>query len=125
MLFSVQNFPKLKLPRLKKDEFNRLGENDNARRAEILEVWLQELLLNPIFINESILKFLNIDELNSAAFTTYYNASYKNFCSKAFLYSRVREKNNIETRQQRVSILRAVEEEVDNGRIFLKEVKNY
>ena len=125
MHFSEQNFPKLKLPRLKKADFNRLGENDDSRRAEILEDWLKELLQNPIFIKQEMLDFLSIDTLNSAPFTTYYNATFKNFCSKLFLYSAVRERSLVDMRQQRVTILKVVEDILQPNKDYFKQVKSY
>jgi hypothetical protein len=112
--FSDKNFPKVRLPKLKKMEFNNIAEGESTRRAEILEEWLKELLNNPIYLIDPVLKFLNIDEENSAPFLTYYNVSYTSLCSEVFLFNAFREKKQIEFRQQRVSVWGAVMEEESN-----------
>lgn len=57
----------------------------STNKAEIFEEWLQEIIKTPIFMNRILLKFLCIDEAKSVPFETYYDFSFKMFCSKNFL----------------------------------------
>jgi hypothetical protein len=48
--------------------------------------------------------------------------SYPSLCSEIFLFNAFREKKQIEFRQQRISILGAVEEDTDNLKTLAKMI---
>ena len=112
--FSDKNFPKLRLPKLKKVELNDIAEGGVHQKSwnslRVAEGASEQSNL----YDRPVLKFLNIEEENSAPFLTYYNVSYTSLCSEVFLFNAFREKKQIEFRQQRVSVWGAVLEEESN-----------
>jgi hypothetical protein len=111
-IFSEKNFPKVTLPRIKKSE-----TAESSNQSEMLEEWMVEITKKPLFIIKPTLTFLNISEECSAPFLTYFEVSYKSFCSNAFMVAQLRKK---EGRGSRVSLVGYFDEQDNTDSSSLK-----
>lgn len=105
--FNEKNFPKVTLPKIKKNE-----NAEATNQSDVLEEWLAEVMKKPLLITKPIIKFLNISEESSAPFITYFEVSYRSFCSNTFMLFQLKKK---EVKNNRMSLVGYAGEETETS----------